>query len=160
MPIEQPWYVAERGESLATVLLTRVSGVRVEKADRTLGLDLVVLVQLAGRSSTSRFGVEVKSTLRSKEWVRLDGSIPKKMLNPVLKNADRFLLPIALMIMNVRSQDAWFTWIKSPHPTTGKLRNCTTPRATLVGEQTLSTAIDEFRSWSTDFSTQWTFEVR
>lgn len=151
----QPWYVGERGESLATLFLTRAAGVRVEKQHRARSIDLIVYVDDGDSWLNAQFGVEVRSTLRPIDWVRADGSIPRKHVRGLHRLASSYAFPVALMVVNVKSAQAWFAWIRSPDPSSGKLNNWEDLNAELADAQTIRKAVADFKQWRLQYSRQW-----
>ena len=69
----EPWFVAERSEALAGVLLTSRKDVRIrsERKDDS-GLDLIVEICTGDTLSTQQFVVQVKGTTSSdsKDWMQ------------------------------------------------------------------------------------------
>ena len=106
----EPWYVTERSEALAGVLLTSRSDVRIWKKTQ-LDDRLVLHVAIGNSSQVSPqlFVVQVKGTLSSDpdEWA---ATVEPWFLDPNEAN----WLPSCVFVVNVRETKAFFAWLAEP----------------------------------------------
>jgi hypothetical protein len=108
--IKDPWFVLERSEALASWLLTSRKDVRVRRENmRDDGVDLLVEIDLGDRSFPNLFVVLVKgaSTPDPSQW--------KESLNQQFTYGSKsFSVPACLFVINVRTNEAQFSWIAEP----------------------------------------------
>lgn len=107
---KDPWFVAERGEALAGLLLTSRKDVRVRhERKEDGGTDFLVEIGAKGELSTRIFIVQVKGTLATdtEEWMRgvrqlfPGGGVP-------------VYLPSCVFVVNVRDNRAFYAWAAEP----------------------------------------------
>jgi hypothetical protein len=106
----EPWYVAERSEALAGVLLTSRKHVRVRderKDDR--GLDFVVEIDTGDPLSAQLFVVQVKGVTSSDpdDWVQDVKPLFRGPGSPIY-------LPVCIFVVNVRENEAFYAWVAEP----------------------------------------------
>jgi hypothetical protein len=106
----EPWFVGERSEALAGVLLTSRKDVRVRnerKHDR--GLDFLVEIDTGDPLSTQLFVVEVKGTTSS------DPNTWMQNLKPLFRGpGSPIYIPACVFVVNVRDNRAFFAWVAEP----------------------------------------------
>jgi hypothetical protein len=104
----EPWFVAERSEALAGLLLTSRKDVKVRsERKRDGGVDL--MVEVGTGLSSQVFVVQVKGTMSSdpNDWMQ-----DVKQLFP---DADRQIyLPACVFVINVRDNKAVYAWAAEP----------------------------------------------
>jgi hypothetical protein len=106
--IDQLWFITERSEALASLMLTSRPDIGVKRETKTDGgVDLVVTVNDADAPSTRLFVVQVKGTLSSNkdDWVENVKQLYK---------AKSIYLPTCVFIINVRSNEAAYAWVAEP----------------------------------------------
>jgi hypothetical protein len=106
----EPWFVAERSEALAGVLLTSRKDVRVrEERKHDSGLDFLVEIDTGDPLSTQLFVVQVKGTTSSdaKDWMQ---SVKQLFRGP----GSPIYLPVCVFLVNVRENKAFYAWVAEP----------------------------------------------
>jgi hypothetical protein len=107
---KEPWFVVERSEALAGLLLTSRDDVRVEK-ERKLddGVDFMVGINTGEQLSTRLFVVLVKGTTSSNpnDWMQNVKQLFKGGGIPVF-------LPACVFVVNVRDNKSQYAWVAEP----------------------------------------------
>jgi hypothetical protein len=117
MNSSEPWYVSERAENLAIVLLTSFSVLVKRESDRSRGIDLRVVID-PKKTGLREFGVEVKGTTRIDSYLSEDFHVRAKVLRPTSKALKGYIFPVALMLFNVITDEGFFGWLLAPKVTT------------------------------------------
>lgn len=113
---KDPWFVIERSEALAALLLTSRKDVELvvqkKKAD---GVDLLVGLDNGASPSTRLFVVQVKGTVSANpsDWMQ-----NVKPLFPT--NGKQIYLPTCVFVVNVRDNTTQYAWIAEPNRATLK----------------------------------------
>lgn len=107
---KDPWFVIERSEALAALLLTNQQDVEVVfQRKKDDGVDLVV--GLDGRTSppTRLFVVQVKGTLSANpiDWMQ-------NVKQLFRANGGQLYLPTCVFVVNVRDNKTQYAWIAEP----------------------------------------------
>jgi hypothetical protein len=106
----EPWFVAERSEALAGVLLTSREDVRVrDERKRESGLDFLVEIDTGDPLSTQLFVVQVKGAASSdpNDWM--------PDVEPLFRGRGRPIsLPVCVFVVNVRENKAFYAWVAEP----------------------------------------------
>ena len=106
----EPWFVAERSEALAGVLLTSREDVRVRtERKRDGGLDFLVEIDTGELLSTQLFVVQVKGAKSSDpgEWM--------PDVEPLFRGSGRTIsLPVCVFVVDVRENRAFYAWVAEP----------------------------------------------
>jgi len=106
----EPWFVTERSEALAGLLLTSRKDVSI-RHERKLdtGLDFVVEIETGDPLSMRQFVVQVKGTMSSdpNDWMR---SVKQLFRGP----GSRIYLPVCVFVVNVRDNKAVYAWVAEP----------------------------------------------
>lgn len=105
----EPWFIGERAENAAILLLTEFD-VTVERSNAVQGPDLHVTLQ-RGDKRAGLF-VEVKGTLSIDKWIAKDGFLRPDVYKEVLVQG--YAIPVAVMVVDVKSTDVYFGWILPP----------------------------------------------
>jgi hypothetical protein len=118
MSEEHDWFITERSEALASLLLTSRPDltVRSEKKHDD-GVDFVVALKEPNDTLTTKiFIVQVKGTLSSdqKRWT--------ENVKQLYRKSNEFYLPACVFIVNVRSNDAAYAWVAEPKVNGGGAR--------------------------------------
>lgn len=107
---KEPWFVVERSEALAGLLLTSRDDVRVQSKRRLDdGVDLVVGLNNGEPLSTRLFIVQVKGTTspNPNDWMQNVMQLFKRGGNPVY-------LPACVFVVNVRDNTSQYAWVAEP----------------------------------------------
>src|SRR5438876_8738801 len=94
---KEPWFVVERSEALAGLLLTSRDDVRIQKeSKRDDGVDFLVGINTGERLSTRLFVVQVKGTTSSNpnDWMQ--------NVKNLFKGGGLVFLPACVFVVNVR----------------------------------------------------------
>ncbi|SIO58309.1 protein of unknown function [Singulisphaera sp. GP187] len=106
----EPWFVAERSEALAGLLLTSRKDVRIRQ-ERKLdtGLDFIVEIATDDPLSIQQFVVQVKGTTSSNpsDWMQDVKQLFRGPGSPVY-------LPVCAFVVNVRDNKAVYAWVAEP----------------------------------------------
>lgn len=106
---QKKWFIQERSEALAALLLTeRPEFTLVKEQPSDNGADFIVGVKESGnKPATMLFLVQVKGTESSdkKAWMSGVESIFQ---------AGPFYLPVCIFIINVRNNQAEYAWVAEP----------------------------------------------
>jgi hypothetical protein len=110
MATQQPWYVSQRGRSLAYIFLTNEPGIAVvEERGVDFGIDYKLVLNPGDPGDNEWVGVKVKATERDpKEAVAWD---PRGLSKPYF---EKMGVPIFLLVVNARDERCFFGWIKEP----------------------------------------------
>lgn len=104
------WFVGERSEALAGVLLTSRKDVRVrDERQHDDGLDFLVEIETSDPLSTQLFLVEVKGTTSSdaNDWGPNVDQLFGRRGSPIY-------LPVCVFVVNVRENKAFYAWVAEP----------------------------------------------
>ena len=106
-----PWFVVERSEALAGLLLTSRNDVRIQSKKRQDdGVDFLVAVDEEGEPfSTRLFMVQVKGTTSSDKGEWLEGV--EELFHP---DTSSIYLPTCVFVVNVRDNRAVYAWVAEP----------------------------------------------
>jgi hypothetical protein len=107
---KEPWFVVERSEALAGLLLTSRDDVRVQN-ERKLddGVDFLVAINTGEQLSTRLFVVQVKGTTSSNpnDWMQ--------NVKPLFNGNGRLVyLPACVFVVNVRDNRSQYAWVAEP----------------------------------------------
>lgn len=105
-----PWFVVERSEALAGLLLTSRDDVHVLKEDRQDdGMDFLVSINTGKPLSTRFFVVQVKGTTSSNpdDWME---NVKHLFSGPGRTS----FLPVCVFVVNVRDNKSVYAWAAEP----------------------------------------------
>jgi hypothetical protein len=107
---KEPWFVVERSEALAGLLLTSRDDVRVQhERKRDDGVDFLVGISTGEQLSTRLFVVQVKGTTSSNpsDWM--------PNVKQLFKGGGSLVfLPACVFVVNVRDNKSQYAWIAEP----------------------------------------------
>jgi hypothetical protein len=106
----EPWFVAERSEALAGVLLTSRKDVRVRDERRhDRGLEFLVEIDTGDPLSMQLFVVQVKGATSSdpNDWMQNVKQLFRGPGSPIY-------LPVCVFVVNVRENKAFYAWVAEP----------------------------------------------
>lgn len=112
MEKNQLWYVAKRAESMAIMMLTRLSNVHVQQFERDYGLDL--LVSIGTKSFGRVFGIEVKGTINISSFISRNGTLKKRVLKQIRSMVVEYPFPIGIFVFDMNEDNGYFSWITAP----------------------------------------------
>jgi hypothetical protein len=105
-----PWFVVERSEALAALLLTSRSDVEVRSKKRQDdGVDFLLAVNEGEALTTRLFVVQVKGTTSSDQSEWMKGV--KELFQP---RASTVFLPVCVFVVNVRDNHSQYAWVAEP----------------------------------------------
>jgi hypothetical protein len=113
MATSDGWFIEQRAESLAIVLLTRfpVTVTRETRVDG--GLDLRVVID-PDKPGLREFGLEVKGTKHIRQIVDQHNCIRQQALRASRGMLEECPFPVALMIFDVTTDKGFFGWLLAP----------------------------------------------
>lgn len=125
-------------ENLAIMVLTRVPGLQLSRLDRSTGLDFIATLDGDGEGNRIVFGVDVKSTMNIEKIVGPDGVVEGKTAASIAKVAENSTVPVALLVIDLATEEARFGWVpRSAHDfdkhgtSTGQLQTITATKMEL-----------------------------
>lgn len=108
-----PWYLSERAEQFAVMLLTRLENVQVSRMARDGGVDLQVSVD-PQHSAGRIFGIEVKATRKLNSLVNSNGMVKRDITSRLDQSTRDYPFPVGVLIVDVVADIARFGWILKP----------------------------------------------
>jgi hypothetical protein len=146
MSIEKdPWFVVQRSESLASLLLTSRDDVRVHfQKEGDDGRDIWAEITDGGKPTGRVFIVQVKGTMQSDEnkWL------------PTVKHfftagGSHTYLPTVVFVVNVRDNKAYFAWVSMPAEDSGQARLMIMPSPTFheLNNDAINHIVDQVKAW-------------
>jgi hypothetical protein len=139
------WFVAERSEALAGLLLTSRKDVRVrDERKHDNGLDFLVQINAADPLSTQLFVVQVKGTTSSNQSDWMDSV--KQLFG---EHSSAIYLPVCVFVVNVRDNKAFYAWVAEPQVETkgATLRFHETGTFQPLDAAAVSDIIDRVKAW-------------
>lgn len=142
---KDPWFVIERSEALAGLLLTNRDDVSVQKRVRSdSGVDFMVDVGSGDLKSSQFFVVQVKGTTSSNpsEWMR-----DVKQLFPT--PGVQVYLPTCVFLINVKDNKAFYAWAAKPtvEGRSAKLQFYERGNFSPLDEAAVDTIVDEVEAY-------------
>jgi hypothetical protein len=117
MPEDRNWFITERSEALASLMLTSRSDLSVRSENpQDDGVDFVVALNASDNVPTTKFFVvQVKGTLSSDQgdWT--------ENVKQLYKKGGAFYLPACVFVVNVRKNDAACAWVAEPDVKSGNV---------------------------------------
>jgi hypothetical protein len=148
MAKKPPWYIEQRGQALAVLLLTDRSDLRIRSGDSSdAGPDLVVEITKDGRPTQRLFGVRLKGVTSSpseKEASRLLAALP------AAPEASEFTFPVCGFLFDVKRNDGFYAWLVEPVVSgDGKpgLEPVADLRAMRLGAAEIDSIVDRVNRW-------------
>jgi len=115
MPEDRNWFITERSEALASLMLTSRDDVSLRtEREQNGGVDFVVALKEPNNVPTTKFFVvQVKGTLSSDQddWT--------ENVKQLYKKGNAFFLPACVFVVNVRTNDAAYAWVAEPYVRSG-----------------------------------------
>jgi hypothetical protein len=140
-----PWFVAERSEALAGLLLTSRKDVRVRhERKHDSGLDFLVEIDSCDPLSKQLFVVQVKGATSSdrNEWMQSVKPLFRAPTSPIY-------LPVCVFVVNVRDNKVFYAWVAEPKVEAkgATLRFHETGTFHPLDAGTVSEIIDRVKAW-------------
>ena len=107
---KDPWFVEQRSEALATLLLSRRDDVVVREVDKhDSGVDLTVLLREDNEITPKYFVVQIKGTtdLEGREWM-------KGVSHLFAFEEKQHYVPSCIFVVDVRANKIVYSWIAEP----------------------------------------------
>ena len=141
----EPWFVIERSEALAGLLLTSRKDVHIRNERRhDSGLDFWVEIETPDPLSTQLFVVQVKGAMTSDpdEWMQ---SV-KQLFRP---GSSPIYVPVCVFVINIRDNKAFYAWVAEPQVETkgATLRFHEMGAFHPLDSATVSEIIDRVKAW-------------
>lgn len=139
------WFIAERSEALASLLLTSRTDLSIRKENKQDGgVDFVVALKEAENvPPTKLFVVQVKGTLSSdqREWT--------ENVKQLYKHGQEFYLPVCVFLVNIRKNDAAYAWVAEPQVKAGSvaLNSFEHPDFHALDNAAVDQIVNRVRSW-------------
>lgn len=140
-----PWFVTERSEALAGLLLTARSDVRILKKTQ-LDDRLVFHVSIGTGDPTSArlFIAQVKGTMVAdpSEWATI--------VEPWFSHPDQPVwLPMCVIVVDVRENNAVYSWLAEPRveDDTAVLKSSLSPAFQPLDAAAVNAIVDQVKSW-------------
>ena len=148
MATSEPWYVSERAESLAFVLLTGFPVQVKREAERDKGLDLRVVVD-PKKQGLREFGVEVKGTTRIDTLFSNDYRVRPQLIRAARKQLRGYIFPVALLLFDVTTDEGFFGWLLQPvvTPDGARLEEPDPISMQMATNARIEKALSEVRDW-------------
>jgi hypothetical protein len=146
MSVDRNWFIHERSEALATLLLTSRSDLIVEgNRKQDDGVDFYVAIKEAENPvSTRLFVVQVKGTLSTDpdDWTENVKQLFKSGGSPLY-------LPVCVFVVNVRQNDMAYAWIAEPEvkSNAGSLNFFEHPDFHELNSQALDQIVNQVKAW-------------
>ena len=107
---KEPWFVIERSEALAGLLLTSRGDVHIQNEKKTdIGIEFLLEINPGEVPSTRYFMVQVKGTtsFKAEEW--MEG------VKEIYKGSPKSIhLPTCVFVVNVRDNHSRYAWVAEP----------------------------------------------
>jgi hypothetical protein len=144
------WYLEQRGEALAYVLLTRSEQLAIaqQQTEDETGLDFRVEILKNGHRSGRLFGVIVKSILKSSDTEIL--SSQELLDNGNLRWLETLPFPVCLFLFIMQTDEGFYRWLTEPFVAEDgrpKLTSETTKSLERLNSDALDTLITHVDRW-------------
>ncbi len=106
----EAWYLGQRAESLAMVLLTRRPGLQITRPAEDGPVDLFVEIARQGRATGRRFAIQLKAQVEPLGHPRTD----RARLEAEMRELGEFAFPACVFILTMRDEGAYYAWAVEP----------------------------------------------
>ncbi|MCI0702277.1 MAG: DUF4365 domain-containing protein [Planctomycetia bacterium] len=142
---KEPWFVADRSEALAGLLLTSRNDVRVRSEQKQDdGADFFLEINKGEDLSTRLFVVQVKGTASTDQtdWTKT----AKQLFRPA---GSQIYLPACVFVINVRDNRAAYAWLAEPlvQEKSAKLQFHETGSFHDLNESAVNEIVDRVNAW-------------
>jgi hypothetical protein len=141
----KPWYLTERAEILAMVMLTRLPNLVPWRPADDSGVDLFV--------STSKnrggrvFGLVIKAETTFEAQVAPDQRVLPAVLAELEQDAADTPFPTGILILDMSDDSGYFGWYIAPGPMPGELQRKEAIEVVKVNDELLQAIADEVDGW-------------
>ncbi len=142
----EPWFVAERSEALAGVLLTSRKDVCIrDERKHDGGLEFLNEIRTDDPLSTQLFAVQVRGTTLSdpNDWMQNVQPLFRGPGSPIY-------LPVCVFVVNVRDNKVFYAWVAEPQVEGQRRHACGSTRRVLfqpLDAAAISDIIDRVKAW-------------
>jgi hypothetical protein len=145
------WFIAERAQALAFILLTRRDDLDVKETREDNGLDYTVYLKSRTDVGKRPFGVHMAAGMTP---VTLDQA--SKQMKPALQEVQAigpFPFPVCLFYFTVKNDQGYFAWAYEPVVTERGhgLRSHAEARCRTLDDESLEEIISTVKRWYDDF---------
>jgi hypothetical protein len=143
------WFIGQRAEGLAVVLLTRFPVTLSREADHTgQRPDLRVLVD-PEKPGLREFGVEIKGTMHIRHVVDEHHCVRPQVLRASRRMLEECPFPVALMVFDVATDAGFFGWLLTPVIKGGKagLLKADPVSVEPATNERIANALSQIREW-------------
>ncbi len=148
MTSSEAWFVGDRAQNLAIVLLTRfpVSVKRETNNDR--GLDLRAAVD-PDKPGFREFGVEIKGTTRISQLVDQHHHVHAERIRASRRLLKDCPFPVAVMVFDVTTDEGFFGWLLAPVVSGARagLAEVDPVSVEPATNETIAQALSQVRNW-------------
>lgn len=140
---DRNWFITERSEALASLMLTSRADVTVTSESRKDdGVDLVVAINDAEGLHTRLFVIQVKGTTSSDKRVWVKNVKQLYLQKPPY-------LPACVFVINVQSNEATYAWVAEPlvEGKSAKLSFFKSPDFHSLDQNAVDNIISRVRQW-------------
>lgn len=110
MNTAEPWYLGQRAEALAMVLLTARDDLRIRQVNDAHGLDLVVELIQDGRATGRVLGIQLLARVEPVDIPDGSADIPDIAVLDTLRNT----FPVCGFLFTMRDEHAYYYWLSEP----------------------------------------------
>lgn len=134
-------------ENLAIMILTRVPGLQLSRPDQATGLDFIATLKHSnGNGDSTVFGVLIKSAMNIEKIVGPDGVVEGKTAASITEVAKHSTVPVALLVIDLATEEARFGWTHLPGHKIDKYTTSTDQLQTITAtKMELESAITKLR---------------
>lgn len=108
---KEPWFISQRGEYIAGVILSRRDDVHIEHSHATRGHEFDYLIYTNPKQQDrAPVAVEVKSFLKTTLLQQ------QRIIKSCIRNLASSPLPVILLMVDVDNENCTYIWVRSPDP--------------------------------------------
>jgi hypothetical protein len=113
---EDKWFLRERPEYLAVVVLTRRDDLIVTRRPSAGGgVDILVTMPRRGADTGRIFGVEVEGVMSARDFHRLESQAEEyRFVGKEFAVPEDIPFPLLLLVFEMENDDGFYKWIKRP----------------------------------------------
>ncbi|NYE61251.1 hypothetical protein FHW58_002458 [Duganella sp. 1224] len=149
MNSSEAWFIGQRADSLATMYLTRIPSLRIERLSSDMGIDYLVQVD---KHPTQFFGIIIKASRTMRGLIK-DSSLSQKMVDELLKQTKNAVFPVALLAVDIKTEEMKFGWINF-NSQSKSLKSLSTVDMQPASKETLQKALRDVRDWYAELRKQ------
>jgi hypothetical protein len=148
MAPSKTWFIAQRAEDLAIVLLTRFPVTVTREADIGRGPDLRVVID-PDKPGFREFAVEIRGTMRLHDVVDEHDCVRPQLLRASQRMLKDCPFPVAIMVFDVATDAGFFGWLLTPVIQGGKagLVKAEPVSVEPATNERIANALSQIRDW-------------